>query len=422
MKHLVPWAVLAVTLGASCTLNLAGKPGGGSGGGATATAATTGSGGGEATSGSGLGGEPAMAAATTSTTGATVTVGSGSSSSGSGGGATMWTRRRQLDLDSGANGTFNNIPILIVLATGRIDYAQTRAQGQDIRFVDDTGAVLAHEIELWDESGTSLVWVKIPALKKNGANLTQVWMYYGNAGAPDGQQVNAVWSDGYRGVWHLSETGDKLTDSSGKTASKAQNFGSTQSNGRVGKGRSFDAASHQYIDTMNAQDLVSFTIETWVRSPSAPSSMNGPNGPLMREQNYEFRWDDIYAGEGHATFRAEAPKDWFSSDLKPLNANTWYYLAATYDGMKLKTYRDGNTTGNDTDVNTKPRMEANTAKIGRNATGTATSAYFHGDIDEVRISNKARSAGWLGIQAKSMTDNNLVKFNGEDPGGPWPVP
>ena len=86
-----------------------------------------------------------------------------------------------------------DFPVLVTLNSGRIDYALTQNAGQDIRFVDPDGKLLSHEIENWDENGTSSVWVKIPQIDAL-SNADYVWLYYDNPFASDGQNPADVWS------------------------------------------------------------------------------------------------------------------------------------------------------------------------------------------------------------------------------------
>ena len=53
----------------------------------------------------------------------------------------------------------------MLLKSDRIDYGQTHNNGRDLRFVDANGTVLPHEIESWNQSGISLVWVRVPTMK-----------------------------------------------------------------------------------------------------------------------------------------------------------------------------------------------------------------------------------------------------------------
>ena len=82
-------------------------------------------------------------------------------------------------------------------------YAQARANGGDLRFIDQSGSELKYEIAKWNPTGESHVWVNIPTLKSD-ANIT---MYWGNpnAGLPTYANDGSVWQD-YFGVYHLEQT------------------------------------------------------------------------------------------------------------------------------------------------------------------------------------------------------------------------
>ncbi len=72
--------------------------------------------------------------------------------------------------------------------------------------------MIPHEIDTWNEEGVSYVWVKVPAL----SSTTKIFAYYGWTFAP---AVNPkdVWSNGYVGVWHLGEGARPLLNSTATT-------------------------------------------------------------------------------------------------------------------------------------------------------------------------------------------------------------
>ena len=118
---------------------------------------------------------------------------------------TDWQFRRTISFDNSARPeNLVNFPVLIKLHSSNIDYTKTHDQGDDLRFFDSDGTALAHEIEVWDESGTSYVWVKIPQIDAS-SDTDSIHMYYGNLSVVgDGQDAAEVWSD-YRAVYHLNE-------------------------------------------------------------------------------------------------------------------------------------------------------------------------------------------------------------------------
>ena len=409
----VPWALLAVALGASCTLNLAGKrdvsSGSSGGAGATATTATmsTESSASGVTIGSGgSGGSSASSSAA-------------SSSSSSSGGGPVWTRRRELDLDCGFDTQVDDFAVLVLLKTDRIDYAATRSKGEDLRFTTAANKPLDHEIERWVEDGVSIVWVRVPTINRAGPTHTKIRMYYSNPGADDVQNPQGIWKSTYEGVWHLSQADNALADSTGKSP-LAKNHGSTSGASIVGDGRSFVAASSQYIDTLNDVNVKRYTVEAFVKGKHDAMTGSGPNGALMRQRNYQIMWDHINPFVAAASLNTNDTdamgQNWKVSSFDGLAGGTWYYLAATFEGNKLNAYKDGAPTGTKSFGMTDPQAEPATAKIGRHATDSDAANFFDGMIDEVRISNKVRSDDWIRAQNKSMRDDGFVGFGTEEKG------
>ena len=79
---------------------------------------------------------------------------------------------------------------------------------------------------------------------------------------------------------------------------------------------------------------------------------------------------------------------WHPASFGELLANTWYYLAASYDGETLRTYKDGVLISSNTAPSGPPDSEAASLKLGRH---TLNSRFFNGTVDEVRIYNRALS-------------------------------
>jgi len=108
--------------------------------------------------------------------------------------------RRRIRFDNSTQLTnLVGFPVLVALNAGNVDYAKTQNAGQDLRFTDADGTLLPHQIEIWDEAGTSYVWVRVPQIDA-GSTVDSIFMYYGNPGAPDGQSPAAVWDSTYGAV------------------------------------------------------------------------------------------------------------------------------------------------------------------------------------------------------------------------------
>jgi biopolymer transport protein ExbB len=93
---------------------------------------------------------------------------------------TSWGLRRKITFNnSGQPTNLNDFPVLVRLDNTRVEYFRTQNLGQDIRFVDaDDTTLLSHE--LWNEAGSSYVWVRVPQVT-GGSSTDFIWMYYGSS-------------------------------------------------------------------------------------------------------------------------------------------------------------------------------------------------------------------------------------------------
>ncbi len=97
--------------------------------------------------------------------------------------------------------TLVDFPALIKLpdcAEG-FSYADALPDGTDIYFTAADGTVLSHEIDTWNASGRSLLWVKVPSLDRS----TRITMHWGGGSAAQVPSASSVWT-GYVGVWHMN--------------------------------------------------------------------------------------------------------------------------------------------------------------------------------------------------------------------------
>ncbi|MCH8121055.1 MAG: discoidin domain-containing protein [Planctomycetes bacterium] len=165
--------------------------------------------------------------------------------------------------------------------------------------------------------------------------------------------------------------------------------------GPAGYGMAMEFDGDDHVDTGNTEDLATWTIACWAKSPAAPSG-DSASGPVHRENNYQFDWN-----HGDETFRASVSINaggWHAASFGTLEADTWYHLAGTYDGEELKSYQDGILITTNDAPSGPPNAETGTLKLARHATAVQ---YFTGTVDEVTIYNSVLSdaeiawlAGW----------------------------
>lgn len=154
--------------------------------------------------------------------------------------------------------SLENFPVLVRLkddSPTAFHYVDCAADGLDIYFTDASGNALAHEIDTWNISGESLIWVKIPSVTPVAQGVAQFTMHYGTV-IPAGitlPAASSVWSSGYKGVWHLCETGAGGTSANSTAVGSALN-GSNHSStvdvvGKVGRARQISDST----DTKNGK-------------------------------------------------------------------------------------------------------------------------------------------------------------------------
>jgi cysteine-rich repeat protein len=304
-----------------------------------------------------------------------------------------WSVRRRIALNNSAQTEdLVGFPVLVKLDASSVDYTKTQSAGQDLRFVDSTGTLLPHQIEVWDETGTSYVWVRVPLI--HTASIDSIFMYYGNPSAPDAQNPTAVWDSTYAGVYHL---GSSVTDST-PHANNGTDNGTTLVPGQIGSARFFNGTT--WVEVPSSPSLAlnaTGTLEAWVKI--ANPTLNDPTRILDKK----FHYDDpegydleYYPSNNYVTVLGSGG-DWGRADAVTLDTQ-WHWLSATISGITARVYVDG--VDRTTDPQVSPLVAGTLAlNIGRNPGGS----YFQGAIDELRISNVARSPGWMRAQYLSMT-------------------
>jgi hypothetical protein len=156
--------------------------------------------------------------------------------------------------------------------------------------------------------------------------------------------------------------------------------------GVIGMGMEFDGNDH--VDTGNTDLLAVWTVACWVKSPHAPSG-DDPSGPVHRETNYQVNWN-----HGWDVFRASiavyAGGRYHPAKYGPVEADTWYHLAGTYDGKVLRAYKNGALITTNDAASGPLYAEPESLKLAKNS---ANPCYFTGTVDEVVIYNRSLSEG-----------------------------
>ncbi len=150
--------------------------------------------------------------------------------------------------------TLSNFPVLVRIPSATA--AECRSDGADLRFTSADGeTVYPHEIDAWNPSGESTVWVLLPEMK-NGTSFVMEWGDADYTGPETPLAKGAVWDPaGYAGVWHMTEASGNVANATSKTGVNGVSLDAIPSGARAAYSiRSADAPIGYARDT-GAQDV-----------------------------------------------------------------------------------------------------------------------------------------------------------------------
>ena len=313
-----------------------------------------------------------------------------------------------------------NFPVLVRISPERISgfsYADCAADGRDIAFRDSQGIPLDREIDTWNPTGESLVWVRIPTLVSN-AVFTMTYKDPTVTVQPDCQTNGAVWAAaGYTGVWHLGEDSGTAHDSSPNSLHGAVNAGYEEScvatdDAKVGKGRYAPAAA--YIEFPNFSHLdfgESLTFSGWfkydpnvtIASKSSPmlfyakTAWDAANGWYVCLQ-----WTSNSSDTTKKTVGANGAGKTIGTATIDSTKSAWVHVAVAFNGTACTIFSNGSPKG--TPTISAPRNLASTARP------TLMSSNFAGFADEVRIRNVVNGSDWVAAEYQTVATASFLSY------------
>ena len=299
----------------------------------------------------------------------------------------------------------NNFPVLVKLNSSRVNYADIKDAGEDIRFVDSNGITnLDYEIETWNESGDSIIWVKVPRIDANSSS-DHIWMYYGNTSASDAQNPGGVWNGIYSAVWHFNST---IDDSSNNNINLIEN-NTTDQAGVFAGAKGFSAGSSSYMYSQTASDFDfgandSYFFSGWVKSTAAQSA-----NAIMLHRRSAFEW----AISG-TSIKEITSTNWVSrvdSRTGIFPVGTWQHLVMSFDNDAdtAKMYIDGKLIYER--AVTASNMSSATGDFVIGSYNLKNSYFTNMDLDELRFSKTKPNKNWIQAQYLSQTDNFITYTN-----------
>ena len=332
-----------------------------------------------------------------------------------------WSYAKRYKIDhTKIDENLTNFPVLIKIDNTKPNYQHffdnAGTGGSSVRFVSSLGTSQAHlkfeKVRFDATNKKAEYFVKIPSVSKD--NDTYFYLLYGRTGALDGSDKTEVYGDEFKAVYHMKDDPDTshIKDSTinGNNGTKKAQNEPIEADGKVAKAQSFDGTNDRVALANAIPGGSSFTVEGWIYRTKTSTTVDGNN------------WITGNSTPNYSWFSAFTNTDQFSvyyygsgwKNLGEVGKNNWYYVAFVIDGASgatnnLKGYKDGSLLGQTTMTYT---LSSTTSVpwIGGRSDGER---YFGGIIDEVRISNVARSAAWIKASYNSG-NNSLVSYGSEE--------
>ena len=309
----------------------------------------------------------------------------------------------------------SNFPVLVKLSAGAPSgfvYADCATDGSDLRFADASGNLLPHEIDTWNATGTSMVWVCVSTLA-HGADTTFT-MYYGTNGVSALPAVAAsdVWTAaGYNAVWHFDSSNKESVHNLSATSSGTVEYRNRSTYPTIMGGGAMWLSSNGFLEYANSADWTTLgdgntlTLSCWAISQS-PSY-----GRMISSKN---QWNDAAGYElttqGNATTITVASSG--TTDDNQLqksgmpSVTSWRHITATYasDGT-LSLWVDGVNKGSGPQTKVELKVPTSVLTLGSSKGGGNC---WPGGLDEVRIHRGVESDDWIKACYDTMTSTTFA--------------
>jgi hypothetical protein len=289
------------------------------------------------------------------------------------------------------------------------------ATGSDLAFFAGDGTTpLAFELDA-STPGELTAWVKLPVLSASVD--TQLYVAFSDPNVTTSQEAShTVWSD-YAAVWHFSEASysgvpGEAVDATGMHAGTASGTATTIAGGKLGRAATFTSACDLIsIAASPTLQPTSVTVAAWAR----PADIGvGPDridtilaqdtwrAPGTGSQGYYLELYRTVTQPAATFYAADGANIAHAFATNTAQNGVWFHAVGTYDETTGTStiYVNGAPLGTSTMTGPIAYL-LNPVQIGCSFAG---GEYWNGDIDEVRISAGARSAGWIATEYANQFD------------------
>jgi biopolymer transport protein ExbB len=311
-----------------------------------------------------------------------------------------WPHRSKVALNTAEAGVaistaVEAVPVLVRLHTGNFTFADAKVDGSDIRFIAaDDKTPLKYHIEKFDAvNELAFIWVQLPKLLPNSKS-DFVWLYYGNANAPAGDDAKASYDTAQTVVYHFGEKDGQAKDATAYVNNGSASGVTASASGLAAGGVTFDGKAKITVPASSSIKLGSagMTVSMWIK----PADLTGAVTLFSQQEGANGIRLGLNGGKLVAQMTGAASASTQSSAA--LTAAAWHHVALVVkDGFTI--YLDG--------VEAAKLAAPNAAIAGEVTIGQG----YKGELDEFELAYAARSADWVRTAALSQgQDQKLITY------------
>ena len=234
-----------------------------------------------------------------------------------------------------------DFPVLVRLPAEASAFLRS-ADGTDLFFEDESGTLLPFEVETFDASGTTFVWVKVPSL----SSATQLTVYFGGPSNGDVEPED-VWTR-YVGVWHFD------SDAAGTTTvadATGHALNGTTTGTLTTYAGPFGNAALQSTVKINAPDydsrlsnVAQFSVSGWFKAPNYAGGTSKYHSFASKKDDLDWNADKgWYLEMSQSKTTANLVLTGSNNFTIPDVSANWNYFHLVSNGSTLKVYMNGST-------------------------------------------------------------------------------
>ena len=298
-----------------------------------------------------------------------------------------------------------NLPVLLRLSEDSINgFFYSDVVNKSFKITDKNQNLLSYEIDTWNESGESTIWVKVPNFSSGQILDVRYGLDYSSS-----QKMENIWEK-YVSVWHLENvnTEDKANDYDGIGNGNL----TVTEDGKIGKAVTFPGTDNSSIycgaTLPNSELTDGFTVEGWIN----PNTYGGNRAIFGKRDFISIRTESqnliVITTPGKADHGLKG------LSLPPLN--DWWHIAVTFaksSSKGAKLYINGALASSVDAKDINNKIDPTDMWIG----GNQWSQLFSGAIDEVRLMKGIASPEYLAAEYAAMGNTEIISYSNVVNGG-----